>query len=1051
MGYQWGLCTQWSRRDRLTVVIIAVATAFLVGTTLLLVAASTQTASISAGYSHSMEATYHESYSDAKAAAGSDDIVFPVATARRNGTTQYVVGVPSDAPTVLENLSVSWRTARIPPPTGNATLKGPVSGRTQQKFVGTESTRTVAVAPYPENDSIFPQTWYVGDPTTVRSLGVSGGYVIDTTPDESADEAVGTASPALYRYFVAGMEEVLHLLGLAAIGGSVLVLVVVYNVTRMSVRDRLQAIEVIRSTGGTPRQLLAIFGVRAGLLTATGIALGYALGVIVTRAVVNAAIAAGLHISLDPTVTPRVLRIILPSFAALLLVGVVAGVLAVRPATTTPPSRIRQEYSPVSNQTGITNPPETANRGWISNLTTAVANTRVREFVDTTLLRWRAFVPATTILTIFVLIVVLVGSLVGTLAPLATTSGGTVTEPGASYPMASRIDAGYADLLRNQGVTASPEIIVVQVRDGQPYLARGANYSAFAAVSNARLTAGRAPQTKHEAVIGRDLARTLDITVGDRLTLGGATSPAITQVTIVGTFAADGVGDDQLVVPLATAHDLSTRSGVVHFIRTDDASAQLDRAAGSKANGIVVSGVSASGSAVRGQPLSVRISVRNLGKAERTRRLTASVGKTSKSRSVTLAPGERRDVTVNLTTTELGNQTLRVGSYSQSITVYRRPPLSVPTLPSTAPPNATMAVPVRTTDGENVSAATVRLGEQTARTNQDGIAMVRLPNREGIYNLTVQKGERTNTSQIRVSSEAVRRPISTVDVSPNNASVFTRPTATVTLFNQWNRRITREVSFVTPTKTETRTVTLAPYETVQTTTELGTESAGQTSPGEYSVRIVTNGKTLAKDTYTVHGDDRLFSTLAQNTQYERGTGLGQAVQGVFGNFNLLLLVMVVLAGLTAIGGTTATFAQSVHARRRALGVYRATGATRWQLLRTLVADAVRISVPAIVVALVAVLATIRLLSWVGLFTVFGFRLSTRVPPRILFIAVGSALVLMCCSVFIAALPYLTASPTTVQRGGSERPTTTDRPEIDHQEDTVRWRRSRGNPSKSGDD
>ncbi|WP_175609735.1 ABC transporter permease [Haladaptatus litoreus] len=953
-----------------------------------------------------MDATYYTSYSDAATSAGNDDILLPAATVKQNGTTQYVIGIPKKTPRVLENLSVSWRTARIPPAPSNASLKGPVATQAHQKFKGANSTQTLSVSPYSSSDSIFPQTWYIGDPSTVRSLGVTGGYIIETSPDESDSSTrsldVGTVSPSVYQYFTVGMEEVLYLLGFATIGGSILTLIIVYNITRMSVRDRLQAIEVIRSTGGNPRQIYTIFGVRAGLLTATGIALGYALGVILTRVVINIAISVGLPISLDPTVTPQVLKIILPSLFLLFLVGIGAGILAVRPAIITPPARLQQAFNSIADR-------EIGN-GLKSD---------VVEFADTTILEWRAFLPATTVLTIFVLIIILVGALVGTLAPLAATEGGTVTEPNAEYPMASRIDTGYADLLRNQGVTASPEILIAQVRNGQPYLARGANYSSFAAVSNATLTAGRTPNTKHEAVIGRDLAQTLNINLGERITLGGATSPAFTHVTVVGTFKAKGIQDDQLIVPLASAHDLSTKPGIVHFIRTDGTGTQLTDSTQTRANKIAISGVSAPSSTVAGQPLSVNISVQNLGQTRQTREVIASIGNTTRSRTVTLDQNEQRDVTINLTVQNLGNHTLRVGTYSQQVTVYRRAPFAIPPLPETAPPNAKMMIPVQTVNGDNVSAATVQIDNHTNQTTQNGLAMVRMPDQEGVYNLTIQKGDRVNTSQIRVTADAVPQPIATVDVSPKTAGVFTQPTASVTLVNPWDRTITREIAFVTPAKTITQTITLEPFGMAEQSMEFG-DTTEKTMPGKYPVQVVSNGEQLSSVTYTVHGDDRLFSTLSHDTQYSRGSGLGQAIKGVFGNFDLLLLTMAVLAGMTAIGGTTATFAQAVHARRRTVGVYRATGATRWQVLRPLLADVFRISIPAISIALIAGLTTVRVLSHFGLFTIFGFRLSTQIPLSTIALAVGSALVLMCLSAIIAAVPYLYAPPAVVQKGNDSK-------------------------------
>ena len=239
------------------------------------------------------------------------------------------------------------------------------------------------------------------------------------------------------------MRGVVSLLGLAVLGGGVLVLVVVYNVTRMSVRDRLDAIEVVRSTGGTPRTLLAIFAARAGLLTAVGIALGYALGVIVTSAVVNAAIAVGLRISLAPTVSPAVLRIVVPGLAVLL---VAESARAVSRST-------GDDHAAVSTPTSVRSGVETGMDRQRTDATTANGRGHDRP----PLAGGRSGGDD---LTIFVLVVLLVGSLVGVLAPLATTSSGTTAEPGAPYPMASRIDAGYADLLRRQGVTASPEIIV---------------------------------------------------------------------------------------------------------------------------------------------------------------------------------------------------------------------------------------------------------------------------------------------------------------------------------------------------------------------------------------------------------------------------------------------------------------------------------------------------------------------------------------------------------------------------------------------------------------
>ena len=247
-----------------------------------------------------------------------------------------------------------------------------------------------------------------------------------------------------------------------------------------------------------------------------------------------------------------------------------------------------------------------------------------------------------------------------------------------------------------------------------------------------------------------------------------------------------------------------------------------------------------------------------------------TAGSVSNSRSVTLGGGKQRTVTVNVWAASLGNRTLRVGSYTQSVAVYRHSPFSVPTLPSRAPPNETMAIPVRTINGDTVSNATVRVGNRTAETDESGIAPVLLPGREGTYNLTVEKGNRVNRSPVHVVSDATRSPIGTVDVSPRDLNAVSHPTARIVLFNPWNRQITQPISFVTPAKTVTRAVSIPPHESVVTTRELGgagaetsatagtSDSNGMLSPGDYSVRVVADSRTIAMDSFTVHGDSRTF-------------------------------------------------------------------------------------------------------------------------------------------------------------------------------------------------
>lgn len=1006
MNYTRALLTRWSRRDRLAVLIIAITVAFLVGATLLVSAASTQSAAVAGGASNSMDVHRYPSSEIAQQNAAENDLVFPLTTIRYNGANHTVVGVPANAPSELSALSVSWRRATIPAPPDTG-IRGAVSTPTHQRVQTNSGTRvSVQVVPYVTDDSIFPHAWFVANPSTVRTYGETGALVVQTPASSTHGQQLsqtGTITPSLSAYFLRGMREVLRALTAATIAASVLILVVLYNVTKMSVRDRIRSIAVIRSTGGTARRLVGIFSLRSGLLASLGCGLGFGIGVVAIRAVVQIAIHLGMTFSLDPSVSPAVVRIVLPMMCCLVGTAMLAGASAAWSTVTRPPSQLNHDNRHPSVI-------RTEQESWMGVC------------VLPRLLSWRAVIPTATTLTVFALIVLLSGSLAGVLAPLATASTGTVTEPGAPYPMASRIDTQYATALRDQGLNASPEIIAVQVADGRPYLARGANYSAFAAVSNAKLVDGHPPRSSREAVIGRDLSRTVNITIGDTVLVGGGTSPAFTQVRVVGVYRAPGIQDDQLIVPLETAHTVSTKPGTVQFIRTAGGTPQTERGqpGTSEAEKIVISSVAAPQTVGVDQQLTVTVGVQNIGTSERTRTISMSLGEQTHHKSVTLQSGERTTVRMNASVAHPGNYSLTVGAHSRPITVYRKPPLVLPITPSEAPPGANLGVNVRTITEKNVSNAKVTIGNITATTDDRGQAMIPLPTTPGTYELTARKGARTKTTRILISPDVSRHLVADIDITPNEGNVDTKPEAAIQVANPWGRDMKRNVSLVTPLETQSRIGAVPAYGVKNVPATLNeTDSSKQYPPGRYIAKVVSNGTVLATDTYDVTGDARVQSTLAQNTDYSSGSGLGQAVEVVFGNFKLLIAGMMVLAGLTTIGSTTATFAQEVHARRRAIGIHRATGATRWQLLKVLLWDVVRVSIPASLIAILCAVGIVSAMSLGGMLTVFGIRLAVMTEPFLILGTIVGAFVLSCLSVSVAVLPFLLTDPTALQ---SERRT-----------------------------
>lgn len=1001
MSYTRTLLSRWSRRDRLTVVVVAVTTAFLVGSLLLLAAAGAQTATIADNLDTTATVTYENSYEATKANATTDEIVLPTIVVARNNTSHRLVGIPQNTTNELRETAVSWQRATLPSP--NDSVQGPVTTQTQQRLETPNGPLRLSVQPHSTDDSLFPSEWYVSNVSTVQAAGGGDTPALVIHPTRTASGLLSvpqTGSPivAALVFLFAGMRELLTVLLAATLGSAVLVVVVVYNVLRMTVRDRLRAIRVIRSTGGTPRRILALFGVRAGLIVTVGVALGYAVGVITTNAVVNVAVFVGLPISLTPTLTPIVigaLAIILP---VLVCAGVLAGVLAAWSAATASPTRIGSIAQQGTD--GQQSP-----------------TSEIRSLVHPTLLSWRALIPTTLTLAVFAVVVVLMISLMGVIAPLSAQGEGTIAEADAPHVLNSRIDTNYASVLRSNGIAASPEVILPEAIDGKPFLGLGANYTAFASITNASIVDGRPPHTASEAVVGADLAKTLGIDVGDSLPLGGSFSPATTRVTVVGTFRASGVADDQLVVPLSTAHHLALQPGTVQYIRTEQTNfptkGRLSNETSPTNSSITVTGVSAPRVAEVNQSIPVTIAAENLEATNATRTITIHLGNSTQTRSVTLGPKATTNISVPVRASATGNRTLRVGSYSQSLQILPARALWLPTeLPEQVPPNGTLYVPVVTPAEDPVPNATVTVGNRTQSTGNNGVAQIDLPADSGAYRLRASKGDRpVATHNLTVTPSARRQLSARLTITPKTGSVLERPEATVTVANPWNKTLTRRLVLISPVTTRERNVTLEPGATAQVNVEIFGGSGQRASPGTYTVRLRSNGQSLAQSEYTVEGDQRLFSALASNGQYSGGAGIGQAIRSVFGNVQLLFATMLVLAALTTIGTTTATFTQVIHARRRAIGIHRATGASPRQVLTTVLKDVCLISLPAVVIALGLGIVAVTLFGQFDLLTLFGIRLSTATPaPVLLGIAMG-AFGLSVLSAGLATIPFLARPPT----------------------------------------
>jgi len=650
MGHERTLVTRWTRRDWLAVAIIALTTTFLVGTSVMILATGTQIEE---------EIRTLDGLDTAEFVRGDEGtaggVELPVATAETANGASVVVGVPNRELV----LNSTFDNATLPPPPPEDIVRRGNGSPATVRLEGRNATLTRAVRPA-QNRSALSDRWYVANRLTVRELGRTGAYRIHpdggTDATRQADDIPdrGTLLLGTPAFLVGGGRELLQLLGFVTVGSGLLVGVTVYSVTRMTVRDRRRTLLVIRSTGGTRPRLVGLFSARAGLLTAAGAVFGYAFGVIAVSAILNVGTYFGTLTTLDVSGSTTDWLLIGAMLCAVVLIGAVAGALSV----------VRTAFAP----------PGTLMRSGARGVSTEGVVGRFREVLGVRVVGLRTFVPMTATLTVLVAIGVISVSVGLTLAPIAGATDGVVMSPDASYPLESEVDRDLANSFRDEGVPASPEVLLPQVRDGQGYVLRGVNYTAYTRVSDVRIIEGEAPTRNDHAVIGTGLAETLDIDVGDNVTVGGGTSFGIERVTVVGRFDGAGYLDDQLVVSLGLTQRLANLdSGTVQIVRTTGVEKPPEREDVSGSADIVVTGVSAPGRVTVGDEIPIDVTLRNRGDASGNRTISVPAVGGADEETVKLVSGEERSVSLTASFDTPGTYDIAIGAFDPRIAVRRTP------------------------------------------------------------------------------------------------------------------------------------------------------------------------------------------------------------------------------------------------------------------------------------------------------------------------------------------------------------------------------------------
>jgi len=939
MKYLHLLVARWSRREWLAVLVVALVGALLVGTALSIVSAGDQLSTLAGDFEANATVAHYDSPETARADAGSDAVVLLTATATNgDGDTRRVVGIPG-SPAIDIGL---------PPPPAEPSTAAATGG--EWRLHGDRTTAPITLSPGGDT-GIVPPSWILVEADHLDAAGATGALLIERTAGPTGGQ--GSPLVGVLAFFVGGTTDMFGMLWSGVAIAGLVVAVTVSSIVRLLIIDRARTIRVVRATGAPPQKIRVLLAVRAALLTAAGLVFGYAIGVIVPNVAVNAAVFLGLPTTLSLQVTPAVAWLLCRILGVLTLVGGVSGYLAARGATVVPPARIGTHAPGVPD----------------SRLERLPGIRRV--LGRQTVLPPGTILPTAATLSTFAILVLLVASLGGAGASVSTGAT-TLSEPVSPHPIASQLPESYAGAIQGREVTASAEILLPSYVDGDPYLARGGDYESVAAVTGAQLTAGRAPSAIDEAVAGVEAADTLGLEPGETLTMGGSTKAAFTQVTVVGLYEAGGLDDHQVLVSLPTARHLSTVSrGEVNVIRTSRA---ID--AGRDPARPIVLDVDAPRYADPGRPISVTARLWNPRGERIERTVSVAVGDERGTRTVTIQPRERTSVTLEVASPDEGEHELVVGSVQRPVTVTDSPPLAV-AVPDEVRPGATVRLRVRDGRGAAVGNGTIAVAGATVQLGSDGTAWVPMPETSGTHEVAVRSGDREQRESVQVIPGAPRALRADVTLAPPSATVYVRPRATVELWNPWNRTIDATAGIEGPGTNPVEQVTVAPGTERELTTRLP-----RRSPGEYAVRASVDGRVRATATYRVEGDDRLGAALASSGQSGSGGGIEDAVRYAIGNLSVLLAAIAGLSAVTVVGATGAVLSRAVRARRRRIGIYRATGASPRRIFWLVVVDAVRIGAVSSLLALGIGLGVTAALSSLGRLTAFGIALDPWPSPTL---------------------------------------------------------------------
>ena len=153
---------------------------------------------------------------------------------------------------------------------------------------------------------------------------------------------------------------------------------------------------------------------------------------------------------------------------------------------------------------------------------------------------------------------------------MGTNNTYVLTSSTDNNPIRSNLDIRIAYGLENMSyITAvSPEIFVFTTLNNRAVTVRGVMFQKFLYLENGKIIRGKIPESPSGALVGEDIAKNMNIHIGEKLTIIGSFTPSVAVINVTGIFYTGDPTDDEILVNLPTARCLAgIAEGKVSIIR----------------------------------------------------------------------------------------------------------------------------------------------------------------------------------------------------------------------------------------------------------------------------------------------------------------------------------------------------------------------------------------------------------------------------------------------------------------------------------------------------